>query len=195
MPSGVSCASRTELAERVMGDIGAALHVVDAGAEGAVALDLERQAIDEAHRMDGVEMAQNQDARRVLSPGRTRHQVIAASRPCPRCARSCAGRPRWRSATSDASLLTCAGTSVGVSISTQRRMPSRMIRGIEGVLSGHRRAIGELSANVMRSLARARQWEIGRRGEVFSASRPPRARRSVRPDRRCCAEAWRRRCA
>jgi hypothetical protein len=70
-----------KLAERVVRDIGAALHVVDAGAERAVALDLERQAIDEPHRMDRIEMAQDQDPRRVLPPGRTRHQVIAQAIP------------------------------------------------------------------------------------------------------------------
>src|SRR5436305_4810698 len=37
-----------------------------------------------------------------------------------------AGRLRYPSATRSASLLTCAGASVGVSISTQPRMPSRM---------------------------------------------------------------------
>src|SRR5712664_3866153 len=32
-----------------------------------------------------------------------------------------------------ASLLTCSGASVGVSISTQRRMPSRMVVGLNGL--------------------------------------------------------------
>ncbi len=46
-----------ELAEGMVGEIGATLHVVDAGPEGAVALDLERQAFDEAERMHRIEMA------------------------------------------------------------------------------------------------------------------------------------------
>ena len=57
-----------DLPECVVGEIGAALHVVDAGPESAVALDLERQPFDEADRMNGIEMAQHQDSRRVLSP-------------------------------------------------------------------------------------------------------------------------------
>jgi hypothetical protein len=70
-----------ELPEGMMGEIGAALHVVDPRTEGRVALDLERQAVDEAHRMHGVEMAENQNTRRVLSPGRARDQMIAAAVP------------------------------------------------------------------------------------------------------------------
>src|SRR5712691_1166430 len=68
-----------ELPEGVVGEIGPALHVVDARAEGAVALDPERQAVDEAERVYRIEMAQHQDARRILTPGRSRHQMIAAA--------------------------------------------------------------------------------------------------------------------
>ena len=57
-----------KLPERVIGEVGAALHVVDAGTEGAVALDPERQALDESDGMDRIEMAQHQDSRRVLAP-------------------------------------------------------------------------------------------------------------------------------
>ena len=67
------------LAKRMIGQIRAALHVVDAGAERAIAVDLERQPLDESHRMHGVEMAQHQNARRVLAPGRPRHQMVAAA--------------------------------------------------------------------------------------------------------------------
>src|SRR4029077_2503562 len=42
---------RAELSEGVVGQMGAALHVVDAGAEGAVPLDPERKALDEADGM------------------------------------------------------------------------------------------------------------------------------------------------
>src|ERR1700757_605991 len=42
------------------------------------------------------------------------------------------GRSRCCSVTSDISLLTCAGASVGVSTSTQRRMPSRMVAESKG---------------------------------------------------------------
>ena len=56
------------LPKRMIGEIGAALHVVDARAEGAVALDPERQALDEAERMHRIEMAQHQDSRCVLPP-------------------------------------------------------------------------------------------------------------------------------
>ena len=50
-------AHRSKLPEGVVGQIGTALHVVDAGAEGAVSLDPERKALDEAHRMHGIEVA------------------------------------------------------------------------------------------------------------------------------------------
>ena len=56
------------LAKRAIGQIGAALHVIDARAEGAIAFDPERQPLDEPHRMHGVEMAQHQNAGRVLAP-------------------------------------------------------------------------------------------------------------------------------
>ena len=68
-----------KLPERMIGEIGAALHVVDARTERAVALDPERQPLDEAHRMHGIEMAQHQDARLVLAPCRARHEMIAAA--------------------------------------------------------------------------------------------------------------------
>ena len=60
--------SAAKLLERMVGEIGAALHVVDAGAEGAVALDPERQTFDESQRMHGIEMAQHQDSRPLLAP-------------------------------------------------------------------------------------------------------------------------------
>ena len=63
-----SCVLRAKLAKGVIGEIGAALHVVDAGAERAVALDPERQPLDESDRVHGIEVAQHQDARRVLPP-------------------------------------------------------------------------------------------------------------------------------
>ncbi|MEY9135549.1 hypothetical protein ABIE79_007016 [Bradyrhizobium diazoefficiens] len=66
-------------AKRVMGDVGAALHVVDAGTERAVAFDLERQALDESQGMNGIEVAQHQDAGPVLAPGRACQQMIAAA--------------------------------------------------------------------------------------------------------------------
>src|SRR6516164_277128 len=62
-------AGRAELAESVIGEIGAALHVVDSRTESAVAVNPKRQALDEPERMHGVEMAQHQNARRLLSPG------------------------------------------------------------------------------------------------------------------------------
>jgi hypothetical protein len=68
-----------KLAKGVIGDVGAALHVVDAGTERAVAFDLERQTFDEAHRMNGIEMAEHQDTGSVLPPGRTHHEMIAAA--------------------------------------------------------------------------------------------------------------------
>jgi hypothetical protein len=63
-----SCAIRANLAKRMIGEVSSALHVIDAGPECAVAIDLERQPRDESHRMHGVEMAQHQDSRRVLPP-------------------------------------------------------------------------------------------------------------------------------
>jgi hypothetical protein len=56
------------LPKRMIGEIGAALHVVDARAESAVARNPERQALDEAKRMHRIEMAEHQDSRRVLPP-------------------------------------------------------------------------------------------------------------------------------
>ena len=61
-------AAGAELPERVIGEVGAALHVVDAGTEGDVALDPERQPLDESDGMDRIEMAQHQDSRLVLAP-------------------------------------------------------------------------------------------------------------------------------
>ncbi len=68
MPSGARSPSAQSTPKGMMGEIGAGLHVVDAGTEGAVALDLERQPFDEAHGMHGVEMAEHEDAGLVLSP-------------------------------------------------------------------------------------------------------------------------------
>ena len=67
------------LPKRMIGEIGAALHVVDAGAESTVTRDLERQPLDESKRMHRIEMAQHQDSRCVLPPCRARHQMIAAA--------------------------------------------------------------------------------------------------------------------
>src|SRR5438093_2959461 len=44
------------LPKRMIGEIGTALHVVDARAERAVARDPERQALDESKRMHRIEM-------------------------------------------------------------------------------------------------------------------------------------------
>src|SRR5260221_1145824 len=63
----------------MVGEIGAALHVVDAGAESAVALDPKRQTFDKPQGMHGVEMAQHQDSGLLLAPRRTRHEMIAAA--------------------------------------------------------------------------------------------------------------------
>ena len=68
MPSARPGVIRAGLPKRMVGEIGAALHVVDAGAERAVALDAKRQPLDEADRMHRIEMAQHQDSRRVLPP-------------------------------------------------------------------------------------------------------------------------------
>lgn len=54
-------------------------HVANAGTERAVAIDPERQALDEAHRVYGIEMAQRQDARCLLAPGRACDQVIPSA--------------------------------------------------------------------------------------------------------------------
>src|SRR5258705_13810409 len=47
---------------------GGAYHVVDARTEGAVAFYPERQSLDESHGMNGVEMTEHQDSRRILAP-------------------------------------------------------------------------------------------------------------------------------
>ncbi len=52
----------------MVGEIGSALHVIDARTESAVALDSKRQSFDESHRMNRIEMAQYQDSRRLLAP-------------------------------------------------------------------------------------------------------------------------------
>src|SRR5439155_20531140 len=66
---------RTKLRERMVSEIGAALHIVNARTEGAVALDSERQALDESQGMNRIEVAQHQDSRRILAPRRTRQDV------------------------------------------------------------------------------------------------------------------------
>src|SRR5256885_7662884 len=55
----------TTLFRSKVGKIGAALHVVDARAEGAVAVNPKRQPLDESERMHG-EMTQHQNAGRLL---------------------------------------------------------------------------------------------------------------------------------
>ena len=60
--------ARAKLPERMISQVGAALHVVDAGTEGAVALDPERQTVDESQRMNRIEMAEDKDSRLVLAP-------------------------------------------------------------------------------------------------------------------------------
>src|SRR5882724_10830280 len=70
---------RDEMAQRRKGNEGAALHVVDAGTKGDVALDLEGQWSGErAYRMHGVEMAEHEDAGLVFAtPGRGHHEMVA----------------------------------------------------------------------------------------------------------------------
>src|SRR5262249_33973107 len=69
--------------EGMVGEIGAAFHVVDAGAKGAVAIDPKRQTLDEPKWMNRIEMAQHEDPRRVLTPRRPCEQMIAgAVSPC-----------------------------------------------------------------------------------------------------------------
>ena len=79
MPSGGRALPAQICVKRAVGQISAALHVIDAGAERAVAVDPERQPLDESERVHGVEMAQHQNAGRVLAPGRARHQMVAAA--------------------------------------------------------------------------------------------------------------------
>ena len=66
------------MAQRREGDERPALHVVDAGPVGDVALDAEgqgaRERADVVHR---VEMAQHEDAGLVAPPGRGHHQMVA----------------------------------------------------------------------------------------------------------------------
>ena len=63
----------------MIGEVRAALHVVDPGPERDVPVDRERQALDEAERMQRVEMAEDQDARLILSPRRAHEQMVAAT--------------------------------------------------------------------------------------------------------------------
>ncbi len=53
---------------------------------------------------------------------------------CPAIRSTVAGRSRYSEVTRSASLLTWSGASVGVSISTQRRMPSRMALESKGLV-------------------------------------------------------------
>ena len=55
--------------ERLISDIDATLHVADARAEGDVALDLEGKPLDEAGRMHGIEMAQDENAGLAFAQG------------------------------------------------------------------------------------------------------------------------------
>ena len=59
---------RAKLPERVVGEIGSAFHVVDARTERAVALYSKRQPLDKSHRVHGIEMAEDEDTRRILAP-------------------------------------------------------------------------------------------------------------------------------
>jgi hypothetical protein len=65
-------------AQRGQRDMGAALHVVDAGAEGAAALDAEGHARERAHRMHRVEMRHHEDALlRRIAPGAAQDEMRA----------------------------------------------------------------------------------------------------------------------
>ena len=209
MPSGGRAAVGAKLPERVVGEIGAALHVVDAGAEGAVALDPERQALDESHRMHRIEMAEHQDSGRVLAPRRPRHQMVAA-----------AGMSR------DA---LDRGRQIAIAVGDQGRQLVDLLGrfgrrldfdpaadavedggGIEGIggcgcmssdssssgsrASADRRGcwhdrLVQIAASLAASNERRPRNAIIR---TSSACRALRARRSVRPVRRCCAGVWRR---
>ena len=70
-------AALEEAAHGLEGDIGAALHVVDAGPERLVAGHPERHDRERALGVHGVEMTEDQDARPVVVPGRPHDQVIA----------------------------------------------------------------------------------------------------------------------
>src|SRR5919198_942049 len=60
-----------------IGQIGAALHIVDARSVGAIPLNPKRKMCKRAFRVDGVEMTQRKNARPVTAPGRADRQVIA----------------------------------------------------------------------------------------------------------------------
>ena len=65
------------MAERVIGDVGAGFHIVDAGPVDLVALAPNLQfVLDGADGMDRVQMRQHQNSRAVAAPGRTRHQDV-----------------------------------------------------------------------------------------------------------------------
>ena len=63
----------------MIGQISAALHVVDARTEGAVSLYPERQALDKSDRVHRIEMTENKNPGRILPPSRTRQEMIATS--------------------------------------------------------------------------------------------------------------------
>src|SRR3546814_2870666 len=67
-----------EVAIGVIGEIGAALHIVDAGAVDDVSFAPEGQLFGErAHRMDRVEVTDHENARTVAAPGGPRLQNVA----------------------------------------------------------------------------------------------------------------------
>src|ERR1700743_3771235 len=109
-----------------------------------------------------------------------------------------------------ASLLTCSGASVGVSISTQRRMPSRMAllsKGLAGealdmavidrslAAEGFKYRHSAAHASANHGCAMRAPENRGRRNDDgFSAGRGLPRQQYSQPYRQCCGEAWRRRC-
>src|SRR3546814_15943276 len=73
-----------QVLERVECQEGAALHVVDAWPEDLVALAAEAVAAERADRMHGVEVAQQEAARLVAPPGRSRPEDVPLTIPPPR---------------------------------------------------------------------------------------------------------------
>ncbi len=121
------------LPQRVMREACTGFHVVNARAVGGIAFDaIGQAALDEAHGMNRIEMAQDQNARRDCPPVRADNQVIAAAaRSGTRS--SVTGRFRMvvRHLVHKAVDL-IRPLRLGVSISTQRRMWSR-IRSVENM--------------------------------------------------------------
>ena len=167
---------------------------------------------DKSHRVHGIEMAQHQDARLVLAPCRARHQMVAAA-VAPGDALD--GGRQVAIAVRDhgrelVDLLGGFGRRFDLHPAADAVEDGLGVKRIGG--GGFWHAVAYIEKQPMSFPKRLRIVQIGcrdkqnsgaqtlgqtmvaRNENSFIAGRGLRARRSARPCRQCCDEAWRRRC-